>query len=242
MNSKRLPASNNQPVTVRAEGKEKRHAIYTSSTLSFLLPILPLTMRGAGSLSNDAGCTVCGQPSVSRCAACQHAAYCSKDCQKADWTASHKSECKKRALASATWIDVDISSPGYPKGHRRRAPNDFSAVATTTGISLNKKGERIRPAEDWPPPNIYDSKPFIVKIMGPEPEMGSRPLMVCDRCRSVEFYLSMEADSVSYKALLKVLRQTGYLGLRVFLFAKRTAPTTLSVCLDREPPAELVKW
>lgn len=206
-------------------------------TLSFLIPINPLSMRNIGSLSSDIGCAVCGKAGGNRCAACHYTSYCSKNCQKAHW-AVHKLECKGRTLVTGTWINVDISSSGYFGGTYVRPVNEFSTVKG--GIS--KERPVVKSDADWPPPNIYGETPFIIKIMVPEPDMGFEPLMFYDRRRSLEFFLRIEADIKSYEALLRTTRETGYLGLRIYLYAKRLGPRKLSVCLDREPPAEAVKW
>lgn len=39
-------------------------------------------------------CNVCKQDAAKRCSRCKHAAYCSADCQSAEWSA-HRPNCKK---------------------------------------------------------------------------------------------------------------------------------------------------
>ncbi len=227
MNAKHLSSSYAPPLL----NNKMRHKY----SLSFFLPITPLSMREVGSLNSDVGCAVCGLPSTSRCSGCQQAAYCSKDCQKMDW-AKHKRECKNKSLAGGNWIDVDMTSPGYSE--YTQPVNEFSVI----GKGPRSETPIVKSAADWPPPNIYDDKPFVIKIMVPEPEMGFMPLMIYDRRRSVEFLLRIDVDPRSYEALLTTTRRSGDFGLRIFLYAKRTGHTKLSVCLNREPPTESVKW
>lgn len=64
-------------------------------------------------------CAVCGKKGkVLRCAKCKYAAYCGKECQRADW-ASHKKECKKIAkqIENEQWFmgNVPILPPGDPR-------------------------------------------------------------------------------------------------------------------------------
>lgn len=66
-NSRRLAAS----------FKPERHFSENSYTPSFLLPLRVLSMESIGSLTKS-GCSRCGVPAVSRCSACQSAAYCGK--------------------------------------------------------------------------------------------------------------------------------------------------------------------
>jgi len=142
MNAKRLSSSYAPPL--RNNGARYKH------NLSFLLPITPLSMREVGSLSSDVGCAVCGQPSSSRCASCQQAAYCSKDCQKADW-ATHKRECKNKSLASGNWTDVDILNPGYSE--YTHPINEFSIDRKDLKMFKNET-PIMKSAADWPPPNL----------------------------------------------------------------------------------------
>jgi len=64
-NATRLPAS----YSPARRANEKKY------TLSFLVPISPLSMREVGSLAGDVRCAVCGLPTTSRRAGCQGAAY-----------------------------------------------------------------------------------------------------------------------------------------------------------------------
>ncbi len=195
-------------------------------------------MREVGSLSSDVGCAICGQPSSSRCAGCQQSAYCSKDCQKADW-AAHKRECKNKSLIGGNWIDVDILNPGYSE--YTHPINEFGIDRKDLKMFKNET-PIMKSAADWPPPNLYGDNPFVIKIMGPEPEMGFTPLIIYDRRRSLEFSLGIDVGPRSYEALLTTTRRSGHFGINIFLYAKRVGHTKLSVCLNREPPAESSKW
>jgi len=65
----------------------------------------------AGKGSEFNVCSHCGSPEShtvkhKRCSACRHRLYCSVDCQRMDWKAGHKNECKRLAaeLAKATRV------------------------------------------------------------------------------------------------------------------------------------------
>lgn len=207
--------------------------------LSFLLPIAPLSMREVGSLASDVGCAVCGLPTTSRCAGCQRSTYCSKECQKADWP-SHKRECKGKSLAAGTWLDVTLSNSGYP-GMYVSSINAFSSVKGLGNDKL-KKDSKIRSDADAPSPNIHGDTPFVIKIQVPAPGSHRLPIMIYDRRRSVDFFLRRELDRQGYDTLETTARRTGYLGQKIYRYAKRTGEKKLSICLDREPPDEAVKW
>lgn len=230
MNAGRLPTS----YSPSRRANEKKYS------LSFLVPISPLSMREVGSLAGDVGCAVCGLPTTSRCAGCQGAAYCRKECQKADWP-THKRECKGKSLAAGSWIDVALSASGYP-GMYVQSVNAFSAVKGFGNDKLKKDDAKLRSDADGPPPNIHGDTPFVIKIQVPAPAMGRAPIMIYDRRRSVEFFLRLEVDRKGYEALETTARKTGYLGQKIYRYAKRTGDAKLSICLDREPPAETIKW
>jgi len=231
MNAKHLPAAYAPPL----------HANEHEHELSFLLPIEPLSMREMGNLASDVGCTVCGQPTASRCAACQRASYCSKECQKADWPTHKLTVCKGRALADGTWLEVDISTSGYP-GMFSQSISAFSTLKSL-GETKGKKGEpKMRSDADGPQENIHGDAPFVIKIQVPAPGTIRPPIMIYDRRRSVEFFLRIEVDRKGYEALEVNARRTGYLGQKIYRYAKRTGDSKLSICIDREPPAEAIKW
>lgn len=92
----------------------------------FDVPSLPLgAVRGRL-------CFRCFEPSgnILKCAGCRRAGYCSKECQKLDWTAVHKKQCKilqrineedlKDYRESRKWADysrclvITLSQPVVP--------------------------------------------------------------------------------------------------------------------------------
>lgn len=72
-------------------------------------------------------CFRCFEPSdtISKCAACKRAGYCSKSCQKLDWFAVHKKQCKilgrineidlEDYKETRTWDEYRASLVGFPK-------------------------------------------------------------------------------------------------------------------------------
>ena len=66
--------------------------------------------------------------------------------------------------------------------------------------------------------------------------------MIYDRQRSIEIYHRLEADRSGYEALEMTARRSGYLGQKIYRYAKRTGVKKLAICLDREPNAEATKW
>lgn len=199
--------------------------------LSFLVPVLPLDMLDVASLSRDTGCAVCGDPMQKKCAACHSVSYCGKECQIADW-GTHKRVCK--SLAGGKWISVSVSLTAC-------AGMDSSTISALSII-----GEPIVKKDDTKsakrlPPNIHGDSVFIVKIQVPKGSLRP-PSLIYDRRRSFEFHLKNDVDPESYNSLRTIARESGCLGQKIYRFARRTGDQTLSICLDREPPSELVKW
>ncbi|KLO05440.1 hypothetical protein SCHPADRAFT_946908 [Schizopora paradoxa] len=233
MNAKYLPES--YAPALRPNEKKHGHKI------SFLLPIVPLTMREIGSLSKDVGCFICGNETASRCAGCQTVSYCGKVCQKADW-ARHKVECKNRSLENGTWLEIPLSGMGY-NGMFVQSINKFSTVQGFGNDKLKADAtSKLRSDADGPPENVHGDALFIIKIQVPPPGGMRAPIMIYDRQRSIEIYHRFDADRSGYEALEETARRTGYLGQKIYRYAKRTGVKKLSICLDREPSAEATKW
>lgn len=65
-------------------------------------------------------CIVCRakMPNILKCSRCQLASYCSSDCQKKDYKASHKRVCKRIRKGMDMYGDMDDSAPP-PQSHEK---------------------------------------------------------------------------------------------------------------------------
>lgn len=73
------------------------------SPIEFFIAPAALVLPSAPSRTTTCAHCLSRPASLKRCTACKSVAYCSPACQKADWKAAHKPECKvlSRAAASA---------------------------------------------------------------------------------------------------------------------------------------------
>lgn len=81
-------------------------------------------------------CSTCGSTfQIQRCAACRVAGYCSKECQKSDWS-SHKKECKRlRRIKSGpgiTWDELESMYPMPAFGHTLEVEVETTPVGIQT--------------------------------------------------------------------------------------------------------------
>jgi hypothetical protein len=67
--------------------------------LEDLMKSLPPKVAGPQLQCGNAGCKL---ERLFRCAGCKVVWYCSQDCQRADWKAKHKKECRELAAANST--------------------------------------------------------------------------------------------------------------------------------------------
>ncbi|KAG8996078.1 hypothetical protein FRB93_000929 [Tulasnella sp. JGI-2019a] len=228
MNSKRVPASYTS----------KRGPREQDFTLSFILPVGPLDSKDLGCLNINDGCVVCGKPGDKRCASCVAIYYCSRECQRADWS-DHKSTCK--TLKDATWISIRfcVVPPDFPsggahsvlnfKGHISGRPNQIPKAKTSTPKA---------------PPNTQGTKPFIVKIQCNG--SNATQMMIYDRRRTCDvLYLKSKEDAgevAKFDAVARVVGfNTAWNGVKLFCWARRTGEWQFDLALDKLPNQD-VKW
>lgn len=214
--------------------KPRKESSEQNFKVSFFLPLGPLSFEDVGKLNNDTGCVLCGRKTTSRCSQCQSVAYCSSDCQKADWP-NHKRVC--RALNGGTW-------------HNARFVTVLPGMEGMYATSLNKHGLRtsdgrnaIRKLDSSViPPNPHGNRVFLVKLQA---SLGNTPssIMVYDRQRSVDAYFLLNDNHEVFIEILQEMRgpRGGYGGVKMYRWVKRVSDWELSICMDKEPQTE-IKW
>ncbi|KAK6974616.1 MYND-type domain-containing protein [Favolaschia claudopus] len=231
--------------------KPKRAATESSFTLSFLLPVGPLGADEMGKYNANNGCAVCGRPAKQKCSRCGAVRYCDAVCQKDDWKA-HRPLCD--SWQGAKWQSLKFVSSMRP------APNTlafrFSKYDNAQHKDAQKRLDRMteNAEDDGPPPNTHGTTPFIVKVQlnssmakGPahtlfrsDPSHDEMEMLIYDQRRTFEVTVHRkDLEEAAFAAVQQVLKK-GDRGLKMFLWATRTAEWTIDVCLDKLP--EWQKW
>lgn len=242
MNSKLLPP-NFEPEKIDTEKNFRA---------SFLIPIGPLPLKDFAGLNADRGCNLCGKPSSKRCSDCQSVSYCSqgisisqtnlvvlcvadikksKECQRDDWR-DHKHTC--RSLKGGQWRTVKFTSvpPGFGGVY-------MSQMNKHDEFGKLKEGNPSRVSNDDPPSNIYGERPFLMKM-----QTSPSNMMMYDRLRSCHAFLARDTQPAIYFELEEEMRGPrggGFMGLKMYRWARRTGDWELSICLDRAPQQD-IKW
>ncbi|KAF7305392.1 hypothetical protein HMN09_00791500 [Mycena chlorophos] len=210
-NSKRL-AKSYQPLHRSTE---------SSFTLSFLLPVGPLTAKDHAKYNTNNGCIVCGEPAKSKCS------RCAASLNLAGGRPHMLSESGKYQ-SSMTLTKYDIV-----RHHEKKR------IYTINTEELD---------ENEPPENTHGTSPFIVKVQlnspnarGPAyqimPDLGveGRTMLIYDQRRTFEVMVWAARDPVVYESVADVVRRTGERGLKTFCWAMRTGDWTLDICVDYLP-------
>lgn len=206
--------------------------------LSFFVPPDPLGFHDIGTLTNDAGCIICGGVTRSRCAQCQSVSYCGKDCQSAHWK-THKPMCK--SLVGGTWIPVTFSlqtdlAPYVLNLNKYTTQSDLKNAAANLKAGLPSTTEVTVP-------NIHGDRAFIAKIQASLPWSTAEPsISIYDRRRSFTAIVRRGVDRAAFDAMFEICRKEGYMGSKIYRWTKRTGDKTFSVCLDRTPKEDEIKW
>jgi hypothetical protein len=88
-----------------------------------------------------------------------------------------------------------------------------------------------------PPPNIHGDKVFMIKLQTPANTGGNVPknIFIYDRQKSFQVYMKAEDDPDAFREVALAIRTTGWKGLKMYRWAKRTGDFELTVCFDRAP-------
>ncbi|KAF7329219.1 MYND-type domain-containing protein [Mycena kentingensis (nom. inval.)] len=239
LNSKRLAKSY----------KPSRAATESSFTLSFLLPIGPLTAKDTAKFNTNNGCSVCGDPAKSKCSRCAVMRYCSAICQKDDWKA-HRSLCK--SWESATWHRITFTTRGCrPNGLFMANISRFAIVQH--GDIQSSASDIAAFSDTSPPQNTHGETPFIIKVqvitkntLGPDggrgPSMGPKMehLMFYDKNRTLDVLVPRSSETErDYRKMAEVVMRQGSI-VKGFVWAVRSGDWTIDVCMDSFP--ERQKW
>ena len=186
-------------------------------------------------------CANCGERDnrLKKCDRCRSVAYCSRECQVADWP-KHRVVCGKTSevlrghgevpanaagCESRPSVVMSIQAPKQPKssGNITRSMNiSFSGVCTRE----TKPGKAAR--------NIHGHSEFVVKVQVP-PDGGWRPgdsslqstgCQVYDKVRSFNAYIPIATTGLD--RLVTLVRAQGYmtlsgLGKKGYFLARREA-------------------
>lgn len=111
--------------------------------------------------------------------------------------------------------------------NRFDSPGRMDAANTITGS----------PDDVDPPPNIHGDKVFIVKLQVAVNTGNGIPqnVFIYDRQKSFQVYLMADDDANAFHDAASAIRTTGWKGLKMYRWAKRTGDFELSVCFDRAP-------
>ncbi|VDB84564.1 unnamed protein product [Peniophora sp. CBMAI 1063] len=161
---------------------------------SFLLPLTTLSQAQIGKLTHDLGCTVCGNPTTTKCSGCLSERYCGAACQKAHWK-EHKAFC--RFVRDGTWTTYTFSDSISFGGQKlfTTSLNFQSSVKSQTD-----KGS----AKGAVPANIHEDKAFLVKLQRPMSEQVHFrfPIMVYDRNRSFQGHIAPEDNTNTWNTIV----------------------------------------
>ncbi|KAJ7641527.1 hypothetical protein FB45DRAFT_358999 [Roridomyces roridus] len=227
----------------------KRASTETSFTVSFLLPVGPLTGRDLANYNTNDGCSVCGDPTEKKCSRCGAARYCDAVCQKDDWP-THRTFCN--SLKNARWKSIDFCSVDQAGMYSMRI-NQYDIVQHD---DMRKRAEASKASKiQEPPVNMHGLVPFIVKVQlsasnakGPaypvvkvRPELDGQSMLLYDQERVFEGMVNRRAaDSEAFDDVAKVVKTKGDRGIKTFMWAIRTGEWTIDLCLDSLPDWQ--KW
>lgn len=92
------------------------------------------------------------------------------------------------------------------------------------------------------PPNPHGNRLFLVKLQAPLTGLFAS-IMVYDRQRSIQGYFMLDDNPQVYPEMLREMRgpRGGHGGVKMYRWAKRSSDWELSICMDKEPQAD-IKW
>ena len=88
-----------------------------------------------------------------------------------------------------------------------------------------------------PPSDIHADKVFMVKLQIAVNTGSGIPksILIYDRQKSFQVYLMANDDANAFGEAASAIKTTGWKGLKMYRWAKRTGDFQLSVCFDRAP-------
>ncbi|KZT04913.1 uncharacterized protein LAESUDRAFT_656844 [Laetiporus sulphureus 93-53] len=211
-----------------------RQLLEQDYTISFFLPVGPLSNKDIAKLNEETGCVLCGKDHASRCKQCQSVFYCGPECQRADWP-DHKHTC--RSLKGGTWRTVPFTNvqPGR-EGMLGVRINRYTPLNSIRDLSNIKSS-----TDDEVNPDIHGKKLFLVKLqITPH---GNESIMVYDRRDSFTVFLVRDKAPDVFDEIKSEIRgpRGGYFGVKTYRWAKRAGDWELSICVDRVPQTD-IKW
>ncbi|KAG9028966.1 hypothetical protein FS837_003679 [Tulasnella sp. UAMH 9824] len=221
---------------------------YRSANLetSFILPVGPIEKPEVARLIRDLSCAVCGKQSKMRCSQCQIEVSLSTlpktkavfaittfkiECQKQNW-AAHKKTCNN--LAGATWSTMRFGTTSLP------VPKDGAYIVRWSmegGGHTKVATKAAKRGEEKVPPNEHGENPFLIKVQ----YNGSPEMMVYDRTRALETFFNKNENPRMFDQLAALVKEKGFMGMKIYVWAKRTGDFELSLALDKIP-SQNVPW
>lgn len=115
-----------------------------------------------------------------------------------------------------------------------------STIISLSGRGRAKDLTSSKPAEDGGeevPPNEHGDNPFLIKVQ----YNGSPYMMVYDRTRALETHFNRDDNPRVFDRIAALVREKGFMGMKIYVWAKRTADCELSLALDKIPSQD-VPW
>lgn len=205
-------------------------------------------------------CVVCHRPAAQVCPSCEHEFYCSDDCRQ-QHRPDHEDACKKEAAATAasnaaSAAGAAAASDDSAKHKQEYTPTPPAALDSVQGdsvvVALNQPEIgylsliNLRQARGLTTtqtakaqPNVHGKSTFVVKVQVPLNRTVG-PVLIYDRERS--FQTQVTPQSPAARALTAITHARGWLGAKLYFFAKREGPG-LRIFTDRFPNQEAnLKW
>ncbi|KAG8920882.1 hypothetical protein FRC01_000546 [Tulasnella sp. 417] len=187
---------------------------YRSADLkaTFILPVGPIEKTEIARLTRDFACAL--HPTAA-----------------ANW-ATHKKTCNN--LTTATWSTMTFGTisrdlPVLKNKGLYSVTRSMDGGSQKFGAKLLQKGEV--------PPNEHGDNPFLIKVQ----YNGSAQMMVYDRTRALETLFDRKDNPRVYDQIVALVKEKGFMGQKIYVWAKRTADYELSLALDKIP-GQNVPW
>lgn len=94
-----------------------------------------------------------------------------------------------------------------------------------------KRMKAVKRGEEEVPPNQHGDNPFLIKIQ----YNGTPHMMVYDRTRALETHFNRSDNPKLFDQIAGLVRGKGFMGMKIYVWAKRTGDFELSLALDKVP-------